>query len=158
VNRVLFVCLGNICRSPAGEGVFAHLVEKRGLSAQIQVDSAGTMGYHTGSPADSRMRQAATRRGYDLTSRARCFDPADFDRFDFIIAMDNQNLRDIRAQDPEGLHSENIYLLCDLIPGRRGEDVPDPYYGGSDGFETVLDLMEEAATHLIDEIARRDRS
>ena len=102
-----------------------------------------------GAPADSRMRQAASRRGYDLTSRARAFSGRDFDRFDYIIAMDNENLRDIRAQDPDGRHAHKIHLMCDFIPGQKGGDVPDPYYGGPQGFETVLDMVEEASKHLL---------
>ncbi len=148
-RKILFVCMGNICRSPAGEGVFRKVVADRGLAHAIDVDSAGTIGYHTGEPPDPRMRKAASRRGYRLDSLARQIQPRDLDRFDLIIAMDRDNLRDIRSMDPSKRHREKIHLLCDFVPDCPTQDVPDPYYGGTAGFEAVLDLIEQAAEGIL---------
>jgi len=151
-KRVLFVCMGNICRSPAGEGVLRKLVETRGLGDRIVVDSAGTIGYHAGEPSDPRMRKAAAQRGYVLDGKARQVRRRDFDTFDLIVAMDRDNLRDLRALDPSGAHSGKIRLLCDFVPDSPVRDVPDPYYGGAQGFEKVLDLIEEASEHILAEL------
>ena len=148
-KSILFVCLGNICRSPTGEGVFQHLVEERGLESQITSDSAGTIGYHEGNPADRRMREHASRRGYDLTSRSRKITTDDLDRFDLVIAMDRQNQSDIRTLDSS---ATNVKLLSDFLDDSWPVDVPDPYYGGSEGFETVLDMIEAACPVLLDEL------
>ena len=148
-KSILFVCLGNICRSPTGEGVFQHLVEERGLESQITSDSAGTIGYHEGNPADRRMREHASRRGYDLTSRSRKITTVDLDRFDLVIAMDRQNQSDILTLDSS---ATNVKLLSDFLDDSWPVDVPDPYYGGSEGFETVLDMIEAACPVLLDEL------
>jgi protein-tyrosine phosphatase len=148
VKRVLFVCLGNICRSPTAEGVMRRLVHERGLEDEIEIDSAGTGGWHVGAPPDARATEAAARRGTLLSGAARRFDPArDFDRFDLILAMDGENLRDLLAVAPDEPARAKVRLF---LAGDR--DVPDPYYGGDDGFEQVLDLVEEAASSLLDEL------
>jgi protein-tyrosine phosphatase len=148
---ILFVCLGNICRSPTGEGVLRHLVEERGLDSKVTIDSAGTIGYHEGNPADRRMRDHASKRGYDLTSRSRKIVADDLDRFDLVIAMDRQNLSDIMEIDPA---ATNVKLMSDFLDDSWPVDVPDPYYGGADGFETVLDMIEAACPNILDELLR----
>jgi protein-tyrosine phosphatase len=150
-KSVLFVCLGNICRSPTGEGVLQHLVEEKGLESQIVIDSAGTIGYHEGNPADSRMREHASKRGYDLQSRSRKITRDDIDRFDLVIAMDRENRRDILELDSS---ATNVKLLSEFLGDDWPEDVPDPYYGGAAGFETVLDMIEAACPRIVDELLR----
>ena len=151
-KRVLFVCMGNICRSPAGEGLFLHYLRKRLLNDVIEVDSAGTIGYHAGELADRRMQAAAGRRGYRLDSRGRHFQPADFERFDLIVAMDQKNLRDILVQDTQNKYRGKVHLLSDFHKRADHKDVPDPYYGGDAGFELVLDLIEEACEGILDHL------
>jgi protein-tyrosine phosphatase len=148
VTRILFVCLGNICRSPTAEGVMRRLVSERGLEGEIEIDSAGTGGWHVGAPPDTRATEAARRRGTELTGAARRFDPGrDFDRFDLILAMDAENRRDLLALAPDDDARSKIRMF------RAGDrDVPDPYYGGPGGFDEVLDLTEEAAQELLDEL------
>lgn len=148
-KSVLFVCLGNICRSPTGEGVLKYVAEEKGIEDQIFIDSAGTIGYHEGNPADSRMRKHASKRGYDLQSRSRKITVDDIDRFDLVIAMDRENRRDIMELDPM---AANVKLLSEFLDDRWPEDVPDPYYGGAAGFETVLDMIEAACPKLLDEL------
>jgi protein-tyrosine phosphatase len=145
--RLLFVCLGNICRSPTAEGVMRHLVREEGLEDRVEIDSAGTGGWHVGSPPDERATEAARRRGIVLEGAARRFDPADFERFDLILAMDRENLHDLRALAPDEEAAGKVRLL-------RGADldVPDPYYGGPDGFDVVLDQVEAACRDLLEEI------
>ncbi|HEX8119768.1 MAG TPA: low molecular weight protein-tyrosine-phosphatase [Solirubrobacteraceae bacterium] len=145
--RLLFVCLGNICRSPTAEGVMRHLVREAGLEDRIEIDSAGTGGWHVGAPPDERATEAARRRGIAVEGAARRFDPADFDRFDLILAMDRENLRDLRALAPDEEAAAKVRLLRG-----RDLDVPDPYYGGPDGFDEVLDQVEEACRALLEEI------
>lgn len=147
--RILFVCLGNICRSPAAEGVLRHILNERGLDGEIQVDSAGTGSWHVGEPADERMREAASRRGYELTSRARQITPADLDAFDLIVTMDRENLENVRRL---GSGRARVKLLSDYLDDSHPEEVPDPYYGGSQGFETVLDMLEAAMERILAEV------
>ena len=150
VTRILFVCLGNICRSPTAEGVMRRLVSEHGLEGEIEIDSAGTGGWHVGAPPDTRATEAARRRGTELSSSARRFDPQrDFDRFDLILAMDAENRRDLLALAPDDEARAKVRMF---LPG--GADVPDPYYGGADGFEEVLDLVEDAAWALLQELRR----
>ena len=150
MKRVLFVCLGNICRSPTSEGVMRRLVEENGLESEIEIDSAGTGGWHVGAPPDERATEAAARRGTTLSGAARRFDPTrDFDRFDLILAMDADNRRDLLALAPDDEARRKVRMF---LPGDR--DVPDPYYGGPDGFDHVLDLVEDAAARLLDELRR----
>ena len=148
-KSILFVCLGNICRSPTGEGVLQNLVEERGLDSKVTIDSAGTIGYHEGNPADRRMRDHASKRGYDLTSRSRKIVVDDLDRFDLVIAMDRQNHSDIMEIDPA---ATNVKLMSDFLDDSWPVDVPDPYYGGADGFETVLDMIEAACPAVLEHL------
>lgn len=150
-TSILFVCLGNICRSPAAEGVFQHLVTEAGLADHFTLDSAGTGAWHEGEPADRRMRKAAERRGIPLTSIARQVEVQDFERFDYVFAMDASNLRDLRAMAPAS-HRSRIQLFRDLDPEGRGEDVPDPYYGTADGFDDVLDIVTRTGRVLLEQL------
>lgn len=150
--RVLFVCMGNICRSPTAEGVFRTHVARAGLARQVEVDSAGTHGYHVGAAPDPRAQKAAKKRGYDLSDlRARRVTAPDFRRYDFILAMDRDNLALLREACPEDEH-HRLRLFLEFARNYRVEEVPDPYYGGPEGFERVLDLIEDAAAGLMDEI------
>lgn len=148
-TRVLFVCLGNICRSPAAEGVFLHLLQRQGLEEAFAVDSAGTGGWHVGKPADPRMRAAASRRGIELPSRARQLEPADLQRFDYILTMDDDNLRAVRELERRHGGTATIQPLTAHCQRLRSAEVPDPYYGGPEGFERVLDLLEDACAGLL---------
>ena len=153
--KVLFVCMGNICRSPTAQGIFEALVEEAQLTERIHIDSAGTHAYHVGEPPDARAREAASRRGIALDrQRARRVDPADFEYFDYVVAMDRSNLEDLRASCPEH-HREKLCLLLDFARHLAQPDVPDPYYGGAQGFERVLDLVEEGARGLLEDIRHR---
>lgn len=147
--KVLFVCLGNICRSPSAEGVFKKIVEENNLDDKIFIDSAGTSAYHVGERADSRMRKHASKRFYNLTSRSRQFVHNDFIKFDYIIAMDNSNYIDILKVDRGGEFSHKVKMMNDFSREYFSLDVPDPYYGGSEGFETVLDMLEESCSLLL---------
>lgn len=154
MTRILFVCLGNICRSPTAHGVFEHLVHQRGLDAEIQVDSAGTGRWHTGEAPDGRATAAAARRGYALESqRARQICSTDFQRFDYILAMDRQNLAELQQHCPADF-SGRIELFLDYHPEQPIREVPDPYYGGDDGFQQVLDLVEHASIGLLAALKR----
>lgn len=151
--RVLFVCMGNICRSPTAEGVFKRFVADYGLSKQIESDSAGTHDYHIGEPPDSRSQAAAKRRGYDLSAlRARQVALDDFADFDYVLAMDEVNHAALRRLCP-AQYRERVKLFLEFSPEAGRRDVPDPYYGGAQGFEEVLDLVELAAQGLLRHIA-----
>lgn len=148
-KRVLFVCLGNICRSPSAEAVFKGIVSQNHQSELIEIDSAGTSGYHAGEPSDSRMQQHATKRGYRLTSISRKFDPQhDFDHFDVIVAMDQDNMLHLRQMARNEKDVSKLHLMTDFASSDTYGEVPDPYYGGSQGFETVLDILEDAGEGL----------
>jgi len=149
-RSVLFVCLGNICRSPTGEAVLKKLADARGLSDQIRIDSAGTGSWHVGARADPRMRGAGAQRGYKLDSIGRQFTVEDFESFDLILAMDFENFNNLSVLDPSGAHADKLKLFCDFIPDSHIRDVPDPYYGGPDGFEKVIDLIEEGCHNILD--------
>ncbi len=151
-TRVLFVCLGNICRSPAAEGVFLELLATAGLSEAFLVDSAGTGGWHQGQPADRRMREAAGRRGIALPSRARQIEVADLQRFDHILAMDADNLAALRRLERQVDGGARIRPLVQHCRRSHAEEVPDPYYGGPEGFERVLDLLEDACAGLLEDL------
>lgn len=162
---VLFVCLGNICRSPAAEGVFTDLVKKRGFDSKFRIDSAGTIGYHEGNEADPRMRSASKRRGIQITSISRPIKPSDFVEFDLILAMDKQNKEDIleafsrwkfRDPLPEDAHKK-VKLMCSYCKKHDETEVPDPYYGGPQGFEKVLDMLEDACESLLDSILAENK-
>ena len=154
-QKLLFVCLGNICRSPAAEGVFLHLLKQRGLSDQFVVDSAGTGGWHVGNPADRRMTAAANRRGIELPSRARQISLDDFSSFDLVLTMDNDNLAAVESLVQEASPNAVATVKPMLSYARRFNEteVPDPYYGGEAGFEHVLDLLEDACSNLLDELS-----
>ncbi len=151
---MLFVCLGNICRSPTAEGVLRAFVEEAGLSERIAIDSAGTYAYHAGEPPDRRSQQAAALRGYDLSAlRGRRALREDFTRFDYILAMDRSNLADLRALRPaEGKAA--LHLFLEFAPSSGFEEVPDPYGGGEKGFDLVLDLIEEASRGFLAHLRR----
>jgi protein-tyrosine phosphatase len=152
---VLFVCMGNICRSPTAEGVFRQMVREAGLGDVIHTDSAGTHAYHVDNPPDRRARAAAERRGYSLDDlRARRVTDLDFEGFDFVIAMDKDNLANLRAAADEQ-HHEKIVLFLEFADGVGIREVPDPYYGGSAGFERVLDLVEQASRGLLETAKKR---
>jgi protein-tyrosine phosphatase len=147
VTSILFVCMGNICRSPTAEGVFRKLVSDAGRDSEFEIDSAGTIGYHAGGNADSRMRSAAKGRGYRLDSIARRITHTDFDRFDLIVTMDNDNFHDVSAMNP-GTGAE-LVRMCDYCEEFDETEVPDPYYGGEAGFQKVIDILEDACANLL---------
>lgn len=148
-TRVLFVCLGNICRSPLAEGVFQHLVEEAGVSEEFEIDSAGTGSWHVGEHPDTRAMAVAEAHGITLPSRARQVTPEDLDQFDYVIAMDLENIRNLeRMAESRGIDVE-IHLLRDFDPERDGDEVPDPYYGGTSGFEEVLQIVNQSCEALL---------
>lgn len=152
-HKILFVCLGNICRSPAAEGILRAAASRRGIADRLEIDSAGTYGGHAGSLPDPRMRHAAAQRGYDLTHRARRVREEDFDRFDMIIAMDDMNYEALHRLAPSRAAAQHIYRMTEFC--RRHPDrsyVPDPYYEGSEGFELVLDLLEDGCEGILDRL------
>ena len=143
-KKILFVCLGNICRSPSAEAVFKHIVEKNGEANNFIIDSAGTSAYHAGDKADARMRSHARKRGIELTSISRQFVSADFDLFDYIVAMDEDNMRALKKLARNAADLEKLYFMTDFSRNYNYNHIPDPYYGGDEGFELVLDLLEDA--------------
>lgn len=148
--NVCFVCLGNICRSPTAEGVMKHLVAQAGLQGSIQVDSAGTSAYHVGEPPERRAVASASRRGIDISGRSRQFVREDFQRFDYVLAMDGSNQKDLLALAPNDEAEAKVSLLRSFDPASSPDaGVPDPYYGGADGFELVLDLCLAACQGLL---------
>lgn len=149
-KKILFVCLGNICRSVAAEEVFRHTVAEAGRADEFELDSAGLIDYHQGELADPRMRSHAARRGYKLTHRSRPVVAADFSRFDLIIGMDAANLRGLRALARTEAEEKKIRLMADYLIEHADTHVPDPYYGDADDFEHVLDLLEDASRGLLD--------
>lgn len=154
--RVLFVCLGNICRSPTAHGVFQQMVDDAGLGNQIEVDSAGTAAWHIGKSPDSRSTEHAKLRGYDLSPlRARQAVAADFDQFDYVLAMDKENLVSLQSICPKGAKTAPQLFLYSFARNYNEQEVPDPYYGGEAGFEQVLDLVEDACGGLLAEIRER---
>lgn len=156
-TRVLFVCMGNICRSPTAEGVFRGMVEQQGLGEKIIIDSAGTHDYHIGDAPDARAQAAAARRGYDLSGlRARQIVPDDFSTFDYVLAMDEANLGLLQQQCPEH-RRDRLKLFLEFADDGALREVPDPYYGGAPGFELVLDLVENAGRGLLREIIKNNQ-
>jgi protein-tyrosine phosphatase len=156
--RILFVCLGNICRSPTAEVVFRTVASREAPDLALEVDSAGTAGYHVGEPPDRRTRQAAARRGYDLSVlRARVVEPDDFEHYDLILAMDRENLRALERRAPAHAR-ERLRLFLEFAPEAGVSEVPDPYYGGPNGFEDVLDLIEAASRGLVEHLRRSQRA
>ena len=148
--RLLFVCLGNICRSPSAENIMNHLVEQRELCDTISCDSAGTANYHMGSPPDRRMAASLKKRGFSDHGKARQFTPRDFRDFDLILVMDRSNFEDVLFHDPRSEYTEKVKLLCEFAKYHSLQEVPDPYYGGPDGFEKVVDLLQDACAGLLE--------
>lgn len=153
---VLFVCLGNICRSPSAEGIFKDLVQKNGLQNRYFVDSAGTSGWHIGELPDRRMRSHGEKRGYRFDSHARKFSADDFDRFDYILAMDDNNFYDILHLSPDAESETKVHRMTDFLQHLMHDHIPDPYYSGAEGFELVLDLLEDACDGLLKQIESSD--
>jgi len=148
--RILFVCLGNICRSPTAEGVFRHVLHQRKLEEQVSVESAGTGGWHVGEPPDRRAQAEARRRGIDISGlRGRAVHARDFKHFDYIIAMDDANLQALHQACPRG-EEHRIYRFTDFAPQLGVSAVPDPYYGGDDGFARVYEIIEASAAGLLE--------
>lgn len=152
--KVLFVCLGNICRSPTAEGVFRHLAQKQKLEKFLEIDSAGTHAYHVDSPPDERAQAACARRGIDISHlRGRRATTDDIRQFDYVLAMDNENYENLLAICPAE-HRSKIRLFMEFAPHRTEKEVPDPYFGGASGFDRVLDMIEDAAQGLLEDIRR----
>lgn len=150
--KILFVCLGNICRSPSAEAVMKKLVKDARMENRIEIDSAGILGYHEGERADSRMRAHASRRGYQLDSISRPVRPSDFYDFDLIIGMDDRNITDLKQMAPDLEATGKIHQMTEYSRNKLYDYVPDPYYSGAEGFELVLDLLEDACAGLLDEL------
>ncbi|MCF4968805.1 low molecular weight protein-tyrosine-phosphatase [Nostoc sp. CMAA1605] len=154
--KLLFVCLGNICRSPSAENIMNYLIDKDNLSDRILCDSAGTSSYHIGSPPDRRMSAAAaTKLGIKLQGRARQFQKSDFQEFDLILAMDQDNYQDILSLDPTGQYHHKVHLMCEFCSQHTLKEVPDPYYGGTEGFNQVIDLLLDACDGLLQHIVSK---
>ncbi|MEL6555975.1 MAG: low molecular weight protein-tyrosine-phosphatase [Cyanobacteria bacterium J06621_11] len=151
-TRLLFVCLGNICRSPSAENIMNHLIQQQGLEDEIICDSAGTASYHVGSEPDRRMNAAAQKKGITLVGSARAFTQRDFEDFDIILAMDRSNYRDILSLDTASQHTDKVKLMCDFCQDHPDQEVPDPYYGGEAGFDYVIELLSDACGKLLEEI------
>ncbi|MEH2461673.1 low molecular weight protein-tyrosine-phosphatase [Nostoc sp.] len=151
--KLLFVCLGNICRSPSAENIMNHLIEQAGLSEHILCDSAGTSSYHIGSPPDRRMSAAAaTKLGIKLRARARQFQKSDFQDFDLILAMDQENYENILTLDQTKQYQHKVRLMCEFCSRHTLKEVPDPYYGGQEGFNRVIDLLIDACEGLLTKV------
>ena len=148
--KLLFVCLGNICRSPSAENIMNYLISEAGLSTKIICDSAGTSGYHVGAAPDRRMSMAAKKRELKLIGQSRQLKPVDLQSFDLILAMDRENYQDILYLDREGKYEGKIRLICDFTTEKPDKEIPDPYYGGADGFDYVIDLLYDACAGLLD--------
>ena len=162
-KRILFVCMGNICRSPAAEGIAKKMIEKSGLDGTIEIDSAGTLDYHAGESPDERMIRHASKRGYRLDSHARQFNSKkDFEYFDYIVTMDDDNFSEITSLDKINKYTNKVFKMVSFGSKLKVDEVPDPYYTGSDGFEYVLDILEDSIEGLLkkveDDIRREDKS
>ena len=162
-KKILFVCMGNICRSPAAEGIAKKLMEKKGLNGSIEIDSAGTLGYHEGEKPDARMIKHASKRGYVLDSQARQFNPKkDFEHFDYIVTMDDDNYSEITSLDGKNEFRNKVFKMVSFGKNVNVNEVPDPYYSGSQGFEIVLDILEDSIEGLFskveDDIRRENKS
>ncbi|MCL1822419.1 MAG: low molecular weight phosphotyrosine protein phosphatase [Prolixibacteraceae bacterium] len=153
-HSILFICMGNICRSPAAEGIMKHKVQEQGLEHFFYIDSAGMHGWHEGELPDSRMRTHALRRGYALISHSRPIQYRDFEKFDLIIGMDDSNIQDLKRMAPNSASLQKIRRMTDFCRTHKADCVPDPYYGGASGFELVLDLLEDACDGLLDKLKK----
>lgn len=152
-KRILFVCMGNICRSPAAEAIMEKVIADKNLTVQIEVDSAGTIDYHCGEPADSRMIESAESKGYKIDSIARQFDSTiDFSKFDYIVTMDDENFDDISSMDIQNEYHNKIFKMVDFCKTYKIDEVPDPYFSGQAGFEHVLEILEDATDGLLDRV------
>ncbi len=151
-QRLLFVCLGNICRSPTAENIMNHLLAQANLQEQISCDSAGTGDYHLGEPPDRRMTKAAKQQGITLRGRARQLQALDLKNFDLILAMDQENYRDILSLDPAGQYAHKVRLICEFCSRHADIEVPDPYFGGAEGFDYVIDLLLDACEGLLNSL------
>lgn len=154
--KILFVCLGNICRSPLAEGIFKQRVEERGLSEYFDVDSCGTAAYHIGETPDERSVANAKKNGVDYTHRGRQVKPRDFTIFDHVLAMDHSNFQDLQAIAPDNAKA-NLQLMRSFDNDQSGSDVPDPYYGGADGFQLVFDILDESVNNLLDHLTKEHK-
>ena len=154
MKKILFVCLGNICRSSSAEEIMRTLVKQAGLEQEIEMDSAGILNYHQGELPDSRMRMHAARRGYELTHRSRPVCTGDFFEFDWLIGMDDRNIQDLKDRAPSPEAEKKICRMTDFCRVKQVDYVPDPYYGGAQGFENVLDILEDACSGLLEEIRK----
>jgi len=157
-KKILFVCMGNICRSPAAEGIAKKILERKGLTEEIEIDSAGTLGYHTGELPDQRMIKHASMRGYVLDSSARQFNQKkDFEYFDYIVTMDDNNYSEITSLDRRNRYKDKVKKMVSFGNKIKVGEVPDPYYSGSQGFENVLDILEESVEGLINKVEEQIR-
>lgn len=152
--KICFVCLGNICRSPTAEGIFRHFVNKRGLEPYFYIDSAGTSAYHIGERANSKSRQVAEMHGVELLSRARRFEEDDLEEFDLVLAMDHENYDNLIRLD-SGKRQDKVKLMRDFDPQPGNKAVPDPYYGGLDGFQNVFEVLKRSCEELLNELEKR---
>ena len=152
--KLLFVCLGNICRSPSAENIMNHLIQERALEKQVFCDSAGTSAYHIGSAPDRRMNIAAQKKGIELVGKARKFRSLDFEKFDLILAMDRSNYQDILYLDRIGKYQDKVQMICNFATKYKDQEVPDPYYGGEDGFNYVIDLLFDCCSGLLDYLVK----
>lgn len=155
--KLLFVCLGNICRSPSAENIMNHLITEAGMSDKIICDSAGTSGYHIGASPDRRMNAAAITKGIELQGKSRKLKPSDLQQFDLILAMDRENYQDILYLDREGKYESKVRLMCDFATDRNEREIPDPYYGGQDGFNYVIELLFDACAGLLDYVVNLEK-
>ncbi|MGZ0654479.1 low molecular weight protein-tyrosine-phosphatase [Coraliomargarita sp. W4R53] len=155
MHRILFLCMGNICRSPAGHCVMQYLVDEAGLSDEFEIESAGTIGFHVGSPPDPRMQEAMRERGIPVIGESQQLVRADLEHYDLILAMDQDNFAGARRLDRAGQYTDKIKLFCDYCTEHQETEVPDPYYGGERGFEHVMDLIEDGCRNLLKELSTR---
>ena len=152
MTRILFLCMGNICRSPAAHCVFQYLVDDAGLSGHFEIESAGTIGFHVGEPPDARMQEVMRQRKIPIIGRSRALQAKDLEYYDLILAMDHQNLKDAKRLDASGELHHKIQLFCDYGTAHSATQVPDPYYGGARGFDHVLDLIEDGCADLLEQL------
>ena len=152
-KRILFVCMGNICRSPAAEAIMNKTIRDKNLSNLIEVDSAGTIDYHSGETADSRMKRSAQKKGYQIDSIARQFNMyRDFRSFDYIVTMDDENFEDIASMDVQNTYGDKIFRMVDFCETCKSNEIPDPYYSGFSGFEKVIEMLEDATSGLLNKV------